>query len=115
MYASGHVLCCQMEDKLTALLILAALPKPHDDGGEGDDGDDGDGDGGDDDGDGDGGDRTTFSQSLRIPVKLEEQEGLLDALTPVQPLVRSSALSGCLLHHICHPLLRERPREEVRG
>ena len=47
MYASGHVLCCQMEDKLTALLILAALPKPHDDGGEGDDGDDGDGDGDD--------------------------------------------------------------------
>ena len=59
MYASGHVLCCQMEDKLTALLILAALPKPHDDGGEGDDGDDGDGDGGDDaddDADGDGDD-----------------------------------------------------------
>ena len=56
MYASGHVLCCQMEDKLTALLILAALPKPHDDGGEGDDGDDGDGDGGDDDDDGGGDD-----------------------------------------------------------
>ena len=62
MYASGQVLCCQMEDKLTALMILAALPKPYDDGGDGND--DGDGDGGDGVGDGDGdGDGVSFDSS----------------------------------------------------
>ena len=58
MYVSGHVLCCQMEDKLTALLILAALPKPHYDGGEGGEGSDGD--------DGDGVDRCLYLLFLDI-------------------------------------------------
>ena len=46
---SWHVLCCQIGDKLTALLILTALPEQDDD----EDGDDDDDDGEDDDDDGD--------------------------------------------------------------
>ena len=37
---SWHVLCCQIGDKLTALLILTALPEQDDDE-DGDDGDEG--------------------------------------------------------------------------
>ena len=47
---SWHVLCCQIGDKLTALLILTALPEQDDD----DDGDDDDDDGEDDDDDDEG-------------------------------------------------------------
>ena len=48
-----------------------------------------------------------FVQPLAIPGKLEEQEGVLDALPPVQPVEGPPPLPHRLLHHLRRPQLVE--------